>query len=225
VPNLVQVGHSYHVDNTFKDLYGNDRKVIPYNFTDFSSLSITPDTYIIFGGGEDIHPSLYGQVNKFSHVQSQPSARDKLEREIFKIGVENGAKFIGICRGAQMITALAGGQLWQDVNNHNGSHDLIWDYDNPLLSGINMVPYTTSVHHQMCRVDTIPFKTDLLAWSDEASRYRDDKMTVDDYSEEPEIFYIKDLKALCIQGHPEFVAYDDPYAVTCRQLAAKLLGE
>ena len=77
---------------------------------------------IVFEGGSDIHPSLYNNPNTDIFVGDTPSNRDRIELGAFKHAVDQGALVIGVCRGAQLACALAGGKLVQ-----NGDYYLLDD--------------------------------------------------------------------------------------------------
>jgi len=80
---------------------------------------------IVFSGGADISPELYGQANTHSYINPD---RDKIEVEVFIRARGAGIPLFGICRGHQFLNALKGGQLVQDLRyfkkDHNGYHDL-----------------------------------------------------------------------------------------------------
>lgn len=175
---------------------------------------------VVFWGGTDIHPSLYGQQR---HLNSQagpnPSHRDLFEWKLMKWCKLHDIPMIGVCRGAQMLCAFAGGQLIQHVNHH-GAHHMMRTSDGEDL-------HTTSCHHQMMYPWDVPHE--LLAWSvfNRSSIHEDEKGHQMDMTgkEEPEVVYFPEIKGLAIQGHPEWVAPQTPFAQYCNRLVAeKLLG-
>jgi gamma-glutamyl-gamma-aminobutyrate hydrolase PuuD len=98
---------------------------------------------VVFTGGSDINPALYGDKNVASHFYNE---RDISEQWHFGQCVKNRKPMFGICRGAQFLHAMNGGKLWQDVNNHGTSHDIIdVEWGNILRS--------TSIHHQMLQIN------------------------------------------------------------------------
>ncbi len=151
---------------------------------------------VVFTGGADIDPALYNE-REHSSVYTNPS-RDKIEVSHFVQAKELGIPMAGICRGAQLLCAMSGGKLWQDVNNHSsGPHDMIDAETGDLIE-------TTSIHHQMC---ILPDGSTLIAYATEATRKSsyernytpdDDKFGVD-----AEVFYIPETKSFGFQGHPE----------------------
>ena len=68
---------------------------------------------IIFPGGEDINPAFYKQKVTFSTGINDE--RDRIELNIFRYCVYNKIKILGVCRGHQLINALLGGDLVQDI--------------------------------------------------------------------------------------------------------------
>lgn len=74
---------------------------------------------IILSGGNDIHPSLYGEVPLYDGDYS--SDRDTLERELLSYTTEKGLPVLGVCRGMQFINVFFGGALIQNVGEITGS--------------------------------------------------------------------------------------------------------
>lgn len=68
----------------------------------------------LFTGGHDVAPSVYGQERKQTCGPSC-NVRDALEKKLFQTALENNKPVFGICRGIQMINALCGGTLYQDL--------------------------------------------------------------------------------------------------------------
>jgi anthranilate/para-aminobenzoate synthase component II len=176
---------------------------------------------LVIWGGEDISPSIYNAaVSKHTYASALPSRRDRIEMDACNAAIERGIPIIGVCRGAQLVCALAGGRLIQHVNGHGGSH-MMQTTDGELIR-------TTSVHHQMM----YPYDVDheLLAW---ASPSRSNVYYIDDGisdpemegKEEPEVIWFPKIKALAIQGHPEFVSnpITDPFVQYCMHKVDKYL--
>lgn len=81
---------------------------------------------VIFTGGEDINPAIYGQANKFSSFTPE---RDTAEIEVLRRSLILGKKILGVCRGHQLINAYLGGLLVQDITHqlnvvHENDHSL-----------------------------------------------------------------------------------------------------
>lgn len=162
--------------------------------------SIDACDFVVFTGGADVTPSLYGEVNKYSYCDA---LRDEYEVQVFEVAKDLGKKMVGICRGSQFLTVMAGGKLWQDVNNH--------------ATGLNHVIYTTkegewltvsSTHHQMMRPEGVPHE--LLGWARLSNNKRaaidSEKAEPNRFLVDPEAVYYPDINAVACQFHPEYFA-------------------
>lgn len=179
------------------------------------------DAFILWGG-TDIHPSLYGEErNVNNQAPSQPSVRDLFEWNALKHCKVNNIPTIGICRGAQMQCAFAGGKLFQHVTGHTMGDHTMTTIDGQIMN-------TTSAHHQM--LDLRATNHELLAWStNKLSRIYYGRDSISDRSceskqfREPEIVYFPDIKGLAIQGHPEWARVDSPFVQHCLSLVEEYL--
>lgn len=175
---------------------------------------------IIFTGGADINPMIYGQ--KPGSLTSYYPERDREELRDFYIGSKYKIPMLGICRGAQLLTALNGGLLIQHVNNHAGGRHLIKTYDFKEMA-------TTSAHHQMMYPYNLPKDAyKLIAWSHQRSSSvylgELDKPILDmDSRLEPEIVYYYKYKSLCIQGHPEWMEHNSDLVRYTNTLVRKFM--
>lgn len=70
---------------------------------------------IIFSGGEDISPSLYGE-NNLNGVSIVCEERDFSENVFLKEALARRMPIFGICRGIQSLNVLFGGTLYQDID-------------------------------------------------------------------------------------------------------------
>lgn len=176
---------------------------------------------VVFWGVMDIHPSLYKQPRSyFSQAVHHPTERDKFEYSAMKYCKLNNIPMIGVCRGAQLMCAFAGGTLIQHVTNHVGGNHLMTTSDGDIF-------YTTSCHHQMLYPWDVDHK--MLAWSTESrsSTYMDGSEKEIDMSKkvEPEVVYFPRINGLAIQGHPEWAQRDSEFAHYCNQLINEYLFE
>lgn len=180
---------------------------------------ITPDSVLAFEGGVDINTHFYKQ-KKGWFTQDPSFQRDTIEGSAFKRAVEKGAGIVGICRGAQLATALSGGSLIQHVTGHGVSHYIKTSQDNHNFS-------VTSSHHQMMNPFEMPEDDyELLAWS--AEPQSDVYLNGEDETsfvpeKEPEVVWYKQTKALAIQGHPEWATEGGLYQQYCRKLVTQYL--
>lgn len=169
----------------------------PEDMTESSSI-------LVVWGGADISPALYG------HPQSRTTYpgrdRDPIEWALMKRAVEMGIPIIGVCRGAQMLCALAGGFLIQDVRGHSGHHTVETHRGDSLT--------VNSIHHQMMAgLEKVPHE--LLAWSttNRSNQYiwKDDQIyNPPEGFVEPEFVYFPEVRGFAIQWHPEMMSENSP---------------
>ena len=68
----------------------------------------------VFTGGQDIDPAIYGQ-EKLPQCSYQAPYRDAQERWMLLRLRELGKPVLGVCRGIQIMNAVFGGTLFQDL--------------------------------------------------------------------------------------------------------------
>lgn len=162
--------------------------------------NLTKEDCLVVWGGGDISPTLYKrEVSKHTYATHKLSDRDIIEWQLMKRAKELGIPIIGICRGAQMLCALTGGFLIQDVTNHGRSHPVITNDGQQFL--------VSSLHHQML----YPFEVDHLMVAQSAPAISEHYMDVNTPVEvpvEPEFVYFPKEKGIAIQWHPEFMDVD-----------------
>ena len=157
---------------------------------------------LVVWGGADISPSLYNRaVSKHTGADSRLSKRDHIEWELMKRAKELKIPIIGVCRGAQMLCALAGGFLIQHVEKHSGSHAVL------TIDGEELI--TNSIHHQMMYPWGVEHKM-LMSIKTPLSKVHLDVDTQIDIEEEPEYVYFPKVKGFAIQHHPEMMNVDSP---------------
>lgn len=70
---------------------------------------------VIFSGGPDIHPGLYGEELMDCCGALAPE-RDALEIPLMQKAIEMNKPVLGVCRGFQVLNVATGGTLYQDIN-------------------------------------------------------------------------------------------------------------
>lgn len=152
---------------------------------------------VLFTGGEDVTPELYGHKNLDSFNNPQ---RDDHEAKIFGKFID--VPKVGICRGSQFLNVMSGGTMVQDLQGHGlGAHRYheIKTNDGRMFS-------VNSTHHQM----SIPGdKSELIAWSDEQLSnvylWKDGIYKNDVINSENEVIFHPHTKSLGFQYHPEWM--------------------
>lgn len=195
---------------------GNDTSYVQ-NLTDLVEVtqSFAKSDMALFTGGADVSPSFYGESR---HPRTHSDIeRDRDEERYFKGAVELGIPMLGICRGAQFLTVMNGGKLYQDVTDHGvaGGHLITTTSD-------DIYP-VTSTHHQMMKPWGVEHK--LLAWSTTplSAHYQGGAAIVHDAPEkEPEIVYYPKTRSLAIQPHPEYMPSESAFVGYVRELVLAL---
>lgn len=89
---------------------------------------------ILMTGGHDVDPSVY-QMERKEECGVSCRERDEMERFLFLKAVEQDKPVLGICRGIQLMNALLGGSLYQDLPTEHPSsveHHMTKPYDVPI---------------------------------------------------------------------------------------------
>lgn len=156
---------------------------------------------VVLTGGADVSTHLYGD-------KAHPTTYSDLERDVYEVAEFKKARalgkpIVGICRGSQLLCAMAGGKLVQNQPDPRGHHATT-TYDEKVI-------WVTSSHHQAAHPWNLPadqFK--VLAWTKGNSRYhqgyRDVEMVngVAPGDIEIESCFYPAINALGYQGHPEW---------------------
>lgn len=69
---------------------------------------------ILFSGGPDFDPALYGE-EIWNETVSIDAVRDKSDLLLAKAALESGKPILAICRGEQLMNVALGGSLIQDI--------------------------------------------------------------------------------------------------------------
>lgn len=164
-----------------------------------------PHDVLLFAGGTDINPAMYGE-KPLPTTQKSDMLRDGREIYHWQVGQTriDVPLNIGVCRGAQFLNVMAGGKLWQHVDGHHGAHS-VW-YNNMAHSGI------TSDHHQMMIVPENgkekKIRHSILAYASglgDRSKIRMAQGSIPrgrDTTGNPECIWYPDVRNLCVQFHP-----------------------
>lgn len=194
--------------------------VRPFDTIFPKAIQVSPDDIragkvdaLVIWGGADISPTIYGMpVEPGCGADEHLSHRDQVEVGVVDAAIQSGVPILGVCRGAQLLCAMAGGTLYQDVHGHFGDHE-ITTHDGKTY-------VTSSVHHQMMNLEGLkPEEAQLLAWSTKHRTKPSDGVE----GEEPEVVYFPKIKGLAIQGHPEFMSKECDFVAYSRQLVKEYL--
>jgi len=145
---------------------------------------ITGCDLVVYDGGTDINPSLYGQI-PVAETNIPDKARDFFEIKCFNASRKEAIPQIGICRGAQLLNVLSGGSMIQHTSRHQTGHPIV------LTNGEEM--YASANHHQIM----IPSKLG--------------KVLAKSYDNDPEVIYYHNNLCLSHQPHPEWMDIKEKY--------------
>lgn len=86
-------------------------------------------------GGQDVDPVVYGQERRAECGESS-LVRDTMDRAIIEGAAARDKPLLGICRGIQILNAVCGGTLYQDLpTQHPGvNHSMTAPYDRTVHS-------------------------------------------------------------------------------------------
>jgi hypothetical protein len=180
---------------------------------------------VTFPGGSDVNPLLYGHKNSKCYISEHSKQDDIIKLKEMEFCVKNNIPMVGICRGGQLLTVMAGGTLIQDVS-HPSWHSLTTFEGN--------IIQTVSIHHNMFNPycpqigKTVEFET--LAWAENLSHkhtWQDGKDYVfpEGVRKEVEIVYYPEIRGFAIQGHPEMNGFDKAgFEFAERMIMQKLFG-
>lgn len=94
--------------------------LLPPVATDPTVLDVLDGLLLV--GGADIDPAFYGAEPHPATAATRP-ARDEHEKLLLTAALDRGTPVLGVCRGAQLMTAALGGSLHQhlpDLLGHEG---------------------------------------------------------------------------------------------------------
>lgn len=171
--------------------------------------------YLLLHGGTDISTNIYGQTPN-PKTQRPDVQRD--EEELFQIdkAIEWGMPIIGVCRGAQLLTAYSGGSLYQHVE--------LKPMSTITLQCSDGVERQAAVdHHQVMN----PNSGVMLAWQNipqGVKAYKESLSVYDILKQIPQVIHYPKLHALAIQPHPEWMQKDSEFVLWINNLCKTLLG-
>jgi putative glutamine amidotransferase len=110
---------------------------------------------LVFTGGSDLDPSLYGQ-RPHPETTGVHRHRDRAELDLMRGALRRDMPVLGICRGMQLLNVALGGDLHQHLGSetHKGPpgrytfHDVTVDAGTRLADVLGAGTRTHSCHHQ-----------------------------------------------------------------------------
>jgi putative glutamine amidotransferase len=113
---------------------------------------------IVFAGGSDLNPALYG-AEPHPETRGWRPQRDEAELELMKCALSSSVPVLAICRGMQMLNVVRGGDLRQHLPEASGElhrenygefvrHDVRVDPSSRLAAALGDRAVVASHHHQ-----------------------------------------------------------------------------
>jgi len=186
---------------------------VPILLPNLTDLEVINDWFkilngILVTGGEDIHPSFYGEEIASDKVEVT-NERDFLEIELIKKTKVKEIPVLGICRGPQVINVAFGGSLYQDLAlrkeftlEHNNSgkpkysnrHQIVVTENSKLNNIIGKKEtWVNTYHHQIIKNIAPEFITSALS--------KDDQVI--------EALEHKNARIIGVQWHPEMMLEEE----------------
>ncbi|MGC4189648.1 MAG: gamma-glutamyl-gamma-aminobutyrate hydrolase family protein [Thermomicrobiales bacterium] len=113
----------YAVANTYVNAVraaGGIPVILPPGEIDLQAILDTVDG-LIFSGGSDIDPAIYGDTDVHEKTYGIDPERDAYELALMNLAYTQDKPFLGICRGIQTMNVALGGTLIQDVPSAVGT--------------------------------------------------------------------------------------------------------
>jgi putative glutamine amidotransferase len=108
---------------------------------------------IVFTGGRDIDPALYGQ-ERLDETDQPERRRDRFELALMRAAIDGGVPFLAIGRGLHVLAVARGGALNQDLPGHRPDrvkylpHDVILSEGSQLGRLLGTKVQVLAAHHQ-----------------------------------------------------------------------------
>lgn len=147
---------------------------------------------LIMVGGEDVHPSYYGE-EVWNETVEVNGFRDTSDFLIIKAARKKGIPILGICRGEQILNVALGGSLYQDLPSQHGEHVAEGVHEHMLFieKGSRL--------HKLLGTDSIQVNT----WHHQAVKVPAEGMTVTAHAHDGIIEAYEGDGIFAIQFHPE----------------------
>lgn len=181
--------------------------LLPMNAGEFADDIMSVLDGLIIIGGHDVSPLVYDQEIRAKNGPTKPE-RDENDTQLFKAAMEHKVPVLGVCRGHQLINAVLGGTLYQDLSEYPSTsiqhdqqskpkeltHKIKFVEDTYFNRLFDEEIWVNSIHHQM--VDELSPELKPTAWSTD--------QIIEGFESKEEIPLI-----IGVQWHPEVLFEQD----------------
>lgn len=110
------------------------------------------DAIVLSGSATDVHPRVYG-APRDPRCVSPDLHRDLRDLAAMRLALRDDVPLVGVCRGAQLLSVLFGGDLEQHVPDHAGDlpHAVRTAPGSAVRRALGDQPVVVSDHHQAVR--------------------------------------------------------------------------
>ncbi len=184
--------------------------ILPLQMTpeEFEQLKELLDGYLLTGG-QDVSPELYKE-EKRPLCGKACEARDTLEAMVYSHAVSADQPVLAICRGIQLMNALEGGTLYQDLPaEHHGGTFVSHQMEAPYNRTVHAVTLSQNAPlYHLLGMETLWVNS----YHHQGVNQKADTLSVMAVSQDGLIegLYRKDKRFIWgIQWHPEFIYKED----------------
>lgn len=159
---------------------------------------------IVFSGGHDLSPYVYGE-EPLAKIGAMDPTRDVSDVMMLKIAKELKLPILGICKGEQLINAVFGGTLYQDISYNKDAY-IIHSQKNLPQHPAHLVDIIKGTHLSEIYPDAEQIRVNSLhhqCVKDLAPEFRVSALAKDGVVEAIE--YTGDQFILGVQWHPEMM--------------------
>jgi putative glutamine amidotransferase len=110
------------------------------------------DGLVLSGSATDVHPRVYGAVRD-PRCMEPDLYRDLRDLSAMRAALRDDVPMVGVCRGAQLLSVLFGGDLHQHIEEHGGDrpHAVRTEPGSVIRGALGDRPVVVSDHHQAVR--------------------------------------------------------------------------
>lgn len=166
---------------------------------------------LVLWGGTDVNSELYNKPRS-KYAQKPDVIRDTKETYFYDLAVGKGQPVIGVCRGAQLLCVLNGGELYQHSIPKTQRHSIL------TLDGI-LFDKVDAGHHQVMKPSG---KHIVYGWNPDHVKVWHDDDNSEDIKNTAEVVWFPETKSLAVQPHPEWSSPNDPFVLWLNDLIKRL---